>query len=312
MSYQHPPPPSRPELPEGAVPTAPPAEPAAGVAAAVAGDDRPAPRWPWWYSVAGLATAMGAGLFATLLVGLVVGAIVGPAALDTENPPGGLTVAAGLVLQATFIGAALLFASFTARPRAWHFGLKRARFWPALGWTALGMVAFFVFVGIYGALVQPDAEQTIIEDLGVRDSMALLILGSVMAVVVAPIGEELFFRGFFYGSLRGTVGVLPAALITGVVFGIFHLDPSQLLQSLEFVPVLAFLGFVFCLIYQLSGTLYSVIAVHSLNNVVAFGTEVGGDAWIVGGALGVLTVVACVLLPRFSDRRPAAPAPAPA
>ncbi len=62
------------------------------------------------------------------------------------------------------MGTALLFASFTRRPKAWHFGLRRTRLLAgASGWAALGMFSFYLLAAIYSAAVQPDAEQTVAE-----------------------------------------------------------------------------------------------------------------------------------------------------
>jgi membrane protease YdiL (CAAX protease family) len=190
----------------------------------------------------------------------------------------------------------------TLRPKPWHFGLRRTRFWPAVGWVGLGVLAFVIFVTIYGAIVRPDAEQSVTQDLGLREGMATLVLGGILVVVVAPVAEELFFRGFFYRSLRSSLDVWSAAAITGVVFGLIHIDPTSV-DTIQLVPVLGFLGVVLCVVYERTGSLYPVIAMHSLNNVLAFGVQTARDeAWIVGGALGLVAVTACVLLPRFAWR----------
>ena len=72
------------------------------------------------------------------------------------------------------------------RPRAWHFGLRRTQFWPAVGWAALGLVTFYVLVAIYSALLTPDVEQTVAEDLGADDGSFGLIAAGFMIICVAP------------------------------------------------------------------------------------------------------------------------------
>ena len=107
---------------------------------------------------------------------------------------------------ASLVAVALLFASFVRQPRAWHFGLRRTRFWPAVGWAALGIFAFYVFAAVYTVAVQPDVEQTVAEDLGADESTFGLIAAGFMIVCVAPFAEEFFFRGFFYGALSPLLG----------------------------------------------------------------------------------------------------------
>ena len=72
--------------------------------------------------------------------------------------------------------------------------------------------------------------------------------------VIAPIVEEFFFRGFFFGALRNWHGVWPAALITGVVFGCIHVGSAPI----GFLVPLAFLGFILCLVYAEDGIALSV------------------------------------------------------
>ena len=195
-----------------------------------------------------------------------------------------------------FVGTAVLFASFTRRPQPWHFGLRRVPFWPALGWAALGMFCFYVFAAVYTAMVQPDAEQTVAQDLGADEGTFGLIAAGFMVVCVAPVAEEFFFRGFFYRALRSRFSMIwLAALINGALFGVIHFDFSSS-DALLILPPLAVLGFMFCLVYEKTGSLYPVIALHAFNNALAFGIQ--AEAWEVSAVLGPLMLVACALVPR--------------
>jgi CAAX protease family protein len=261
-----PPPPERPELPE-----------------------RLAPRWPAWYAAAGFVVA----LIGTLIAVGIVAAATG-AASDDEDPT--FTIVATLMQSIIFIGTAVLFASFTRRPEPWHFGLRRTRLWPAVGWAALGMFSFYVFAAVYTAVVQPDVEQTVAQDLGADQGIFGLIAAGFMVVCVAPVAEEFFFRGFFYRALRSRYSMLVAAAIDGLLFGIIHFDFSSA-DALLIMPPLAALGFVFCLVYERTGSLYPVIALHAINNSLAYGDQ--ADGWEVSAVLGPLMILACVLVPRL-------------
>jgi membrane protease YdiL (CAAX protease family) len=268
-----PPPPEKPELPDGL-----------------------APRWPTWYAWVGFVVA----LFGTLIAVGIVAAATG-ASSDDENPT--FTIVATLLQSIIFIGTAVLFASFTRRPELWHFGLRRTRFWPTAGWAALGLFSFYVFAAVYTAAVQPDAEQTVAQDLGADEGSFGLIAAGFMVVCVAPVAEEFFFRGFFYKALRSRYTVLVAAAIDGALFGIIHFDFSGA-DALLILPPLAALGFMFCLVYERTGSLYPVIALHAVNNALAFGIQAEG--WEVSAVFGPLMLVACALAPRLM---PAAPHP---
>jgi uncharacterized protein len=260
-----PPPPARPELPEGA-----------------------APRWPAWYAGVGFLVA----LISTLVVVGIVAAATG-ATTDDEDPT--FTVIATFLQGLIFIGTAVLFASFTRKPKPEHFGLRPAPFWPAVGWASLGMATFYALVAIYSVIVHPDAQQTVAQDLGANQGTFGMIAAGFMVVCVAPIAEEFFFRGFFYRALRSRWSVLGAAAIDGLLFGVIHYDFSGA-DALLILPPLAVLGFIFCLVYERTGSIYPTIALHALNNAIAFGVTVENGS--VSLVLGPLMVLACATVPR--------------
>lgn len=85
----------------------------------------------------------------------------------------------------------------------------------------------------------------------------LLVLG----VILAPVGEELYFRGFLYPALRSRLGVPLSLLLSGGFFGIMHFD------LLRFLP-LALGGVGLAWLYERTGSLYTAIAAHSFWNFV--------------------------------------------
>ena len=266
------PPPDPPELPEGV---------------------DPRPRWPAWYAPLGFAVA----LAGALLLITVLGAAAALSGVDVEkDTPPGLTIAGTLIQDAILVATAIFFASRVARPRAWHFGLRPTRFWPALGWTALALLSFYLFAAAYSALLDPDAEQTIAEDLGAGESAFLLIVGAVVVIVLAPVAEEFFFRGFFYRALRSRFGVAAAATLDGALFGLIHFTGAN---TLSILPILAVLGVVFCLVYERTGSLYPVIALHAFNNSIAYGVATG-ESPLVPVTVGIAMISACVVAPRLA------------
>jgi uncharacterized protein len=260
-----PPPPERPELPEGA-----------------------SPRWPAWYAGIGFLVA----LIATLVV---VGIVAAATGASTSDESATFTVVATFLQGMIFIGTAVLFASFTTKPRPEQFGLLRTPFWPTVGWAALGLLSFYAFAWVYTLILQPDAEQTVAQDLGANQGTFGMIAAGFMIICIAPVAEEFFFRGFFYRALRSRYTVLAAALIDGLLFGVIHWDFSTA-DGLLIIPPLAALGFMFCLVYEKTGSLYPVIAMHSLNNAIAYGFTLHEPE--VSLVLGPLMLIACTLAPR--------------
>jgi hypothetical protein len=83
---------------------------------------------------------------------------------------------------------------------------------------------------------------------------------------LAPISEELFFRGFLFGGLRGKLSFWPAALISGAFFGSIHL----LGGSWEVIPPLAVFGILLAWLYERTGSIGPPILMHALQNGIAF------------------------------------------
>jgi uncharacterized protein len=249
------------------------------------------PRWPWWYGPV------------AFICGAVVGLITAGVAwtvLGVDSSSAAATISGTVLLDGSLVAVALLFASFVRRPRPWHFGLRRTAFWPAVGWAALGILSFYVFAAVYSLAFDPDVEQTVAEDLGAEDSTIGLVAAGFMIICVAPFAEEFFFRGFFYGALRTRFSVAVAAIIDGLVFGLIHFQGGT--DGALIVPPLAVLGVVFCLVYERTRSLYPCIALHAMNNSIAYAAQADGGA--VSLVLGPLMIAGCALVPRLTRAAP--------
>lgn len=262
----HPAPPgSRPELPEGASARA---------------------LWAPWTAWAALLLGF-AGAFAGAL-GLGILAAIGGASL--EDPPGWVNLAATVVQDVALIAAAIFFARVGGRARPADFGLTRPKApGAAVGYAAAGLVSFFLFTGIWVAITGAnESSPELLDELGLDKSVLAVAGAGLLVCVVAPVAEEFVFRGYFFTAMRGWRGIWPAAIITGLAFGAIHLGSTN---AVYLVP-LAFFGFVLCLVYDRTGSLYTVIAVHAVNNALAFGSALGWDWQILPVAAGALAVIA--------------------
>ena len=80
---------------------------------------------------------------------------------------------------------------------------------------------------------------------GSDPTAALLLTFAVVAVVVAPVVEELFFRGLLMRSLEGVLPDWAALLVQGVVFGLAHLSFAAGIVNLLVVVPIGFAGLAF-------------------------------------------------------------------
>jgi hypothetical protein len=248
---------------------------------------RRVPSWKPWTSVLALIAALGAALAGGLVVYVV--ALIAGANLD--DPPPAVDITATLLQDAAFVGSALIFASMVTRPRPWHFGLRETPLGPAVGYVIAGYLVFIGFAAGWSVLLDLHESDDVVKQLGADQSTIALVAVTILVCVVAPLAEEFFFRGYFFGALRNWRGVWPAAIITGLFFGGIHVGSAPI----GFLVPLAFFGFVLCLIYDRTRSLYPCIALHCVNNSIAFGV---GEHWgweIPVILVGSLTVIAMTL-----------------
>ena len=88
-------------------------------------------------------------------------------------------------------------------------------------------------------------------------------LGAFTISLLAPILEEVMFRGAIQGYLTRKLGNPWLAMaIAALVFGVYHMNPVQVVYASMF-------GFILGWMYYRTGSLMSVIVGHVLNNSIA-------------------------------------------
>ena len=96
----------------------------------------------------------------------------------------------------------------------------------------------------------------------IPDTLPNKILLLVAAALLAPMVEELLFRGLLQNAIADKIPIWAAILISALVFGAVHMDYHAF-------PVLAGMGIVFGLLYHLTGSLRVTILAHMINNSAA-------------------------------------------
>lgn len=93
-------------------------------------------------------------------------------------------------------------------------------------------------------------------------SPGLYVVLMLMAAVAAPIGEELFFRGFVYNAARRRLGVPGGVLLSALLFAAPHLGPLA-------VPGIVLIGVYLAAMYERTRSLWVPILMHAMNNGLA-------------------------------------------
>jgi len=105
-------------------------------------------------------------------------------------------------------------------------------------------------------------------DLGAQEAVKLFMTSSdlslrvaliVSAVIVAPLAEELLFRGFLYPAIKRFTDPVFAMLCSGLLFAAVH-------NNLPALIPLFILGIAFAAVYEYSGSLWTPIWMHAMFN----------------------------------------------
>lgn len=171
-----------------------------------------------------------------------------------------LTAGFGVVLAG--LVTALVYAYGLRLP---DIGLGRLKL-GHVGMALLGVIAYFIAsftISFLIGLVLPYDQQQV-QDVGFSNPGQLeLVLVFVALVVMAPIAEELLFRGFMFRGLRRRLSFWPAALIVSLLFGLVH---GQINVGLDVFA----LSLVLCYLREHTDSLWPCIILHASKNLIAF------------------------------------------
>ncbi|MEQ8200305.1 MAG: type II CAAX endopeptidase family protein [Syntrophomonadaceae bacterium] len=154
------------------------------------------------------------------------------------------------------------------RKAAWSdLGLRRAGWRDFINYGLKGGVLLVILVALMGyglKYFQPNLEMQEIEQImrsanRLPDIIALIFAGTVLA----PVSEELFYRGMIYPVFRRYLGPAWGAVLAGIIFGLAHFDLWRALP-------LAVGGAILCYMYEKSGSILVPMVAHGLWNGTMF------------------------------------------
>jgi membrane protease YdiL (CAAX protease family) len=205
--------------------------------------------------------------FAGLLLGVIFGTVGLAFSGDQADDPGALTTALSAGGQfGGWAAGAYLVARTKGHSLRRDFGfVVRSRDW---WWVLAGIGLFVVAVTVVLPItLLADETQGAVENL--EDATgAKLVVFALLAAVVAPVCEELLFRGVLLRSLRRRLVPVAAIGVQALVFALAHPLLSPSLGDLAVVPALFLMGAVSGVVAEARGDLSPSILLHVGFNLV--------------------------------------------
>ena len=217
-----------------------------------------AQRFPTWGD---MLAVIGIYLLATVGTSIVVAIIAaisgGAESLAETMSSGPMSVLSyALSMGLTIVGVLIYRKLRRGTGRMFHFSLR--------GFNPMLILWGFVMVLLTGVVIEPvlelfpDAFLKMIDKMGMNGGWSILML-----VVLAPVMEEVLFRGILLESVRSKHSAGRAIVVSALMFGVIHLIPQQVVNA--FV-----IGLILGYIYVRTESLWPVIVIHALNNAMAY------------------------------------------
>jgi len=206
-----------------------------------------------------------------LMLAVIIGMDLSGAAEYVKTSPHKVLLMMGLFLSQSLI--LLLPLLFVTRKKHGlkleQFGLEKMKIKKVVSETLKGyflylLISYFILVFIIFTNIKIPGYQlpkSIFEIFGTSD-LELILTGTIV-ILIAPIVEEVFFRGFLLRAVADRIGLIWGSIITAAIFAVFHL------QWQTVIPVFI-LGLIINQLVIRNKSIWPAIGFHVINNAIAF------------------------------------------
>jgi membrane protease YdiL (CAAX protease family) len=238
----------------------------------------------WVPFVALFAVLMIVGIIGIAVYGLLE--VTDTSLKSQEDLPDAATLALVFVQDLVFVFGAWIAVKLTlGRVPREQLGLRRVNgVFNAIKWAVVAYAFFWLATALLTAIFGQPEDQSLVTDIKAENNTAVLVVWAVLICVLAPVVEEIFFRGFMFTAFSRTLGVAWGAVLSSAVFGLGH-APAAPIQLIA----LGVFGVGLCLLYWRTGSIIPGMALHALNNSVTFGVTRDLDPALFAGVV-VLSV----------------------
>lgn len=148
---------------------------------------------------------------------------------------------------------------------SYESGFKKIANVKDLGFIVCLALGMYFFSGLFAEFVAwaiPGSEELLATLLG-SITEGNEVLGFFSIALLAPLAEELAFRGVIMKVSKKAFAVIGCAVISALLFGLMHMNPLQSLYAIPLGAVLAFVAYKY-------NSVVPVVLMHLINNTVSW------------------------------------------
>ena len=136
----------------------------------------------------------------------------------------------------------------------------------AILWGVIATIIMFAILFILGIGVVITSNE--IEEVSNIPELEMIFSPPIMfiLIIIQPVGEEIFFRGFLLDKVNSLYGKNYAMISTAILFGIAHLLPGKFFPAI----MTGIFGFILAYLVLKTKNLYAAIIAHILFNIISF------------------------------------------
>jgi membrane protease YdiL (CAAX protease family) len=159
--------------------------------------------------------------------------------------------------------------------------LKKENLENGILWGIITVIVAFIIIIIIGGLIQllgfDLTDTSNIPQLELYFSIPSILL----LIIIQPIAEEIFFRGFLLDKINSLLGKNSAIILSSILFGLAHLSYGNIYPAfLTFI-----IGLLLAILVLRTNNLYSSIVAHIIFNIASF------SIYIIGKYLQILPLI---------------------
>ncbi len=162
------------------------------------------------------------------------------------------------------LGIVWYFVIFRRKSTLKDLGFRYYSILGTIWYSFISLLAIFLVVVLYATLMNYlfgiEAPSSKIEVLISNSSLSSQIL-IIVVTVIAPLSEEVFFRGFIYSAFKKSWGVNAGLFLSSFLFAVVHLE------IYSFIPIMI-IGWLLAYLFEKTKSLLPAIFLHGVYNLI--------------------------------------------